>query len=44
MLKDYAKKEGIIFIDVNSELSIADFKSMGGKEHIREDGRKEIVI
>jgi len=27
----------------NEELSIADFKAMG-KERIREDGRKEIII
>lgn len=31
--------------DYNKEdLSIADLKAMGGKEIIREDGRKEIVI
>jgi hypothetical protein len=28
----------------NEELSISDFKAMGGKEQTREDGRKEIVI
>ena len=26
------------------ELSMADFKAMGGQEHIREDGRKEIIL
>ena len=33
--------------DVNNndkELSVSDFKAMGGKERIREDGRKEIII
>jgi len=28
----------------DKELSIADFKAMGGKEVTREDGRKEIII
>ena len=28
----------------NKELSIADFKAMGGKERVREDGRTEIII
>jgi len=28
----------------NKELSISDFKAMGGKVKIREDGRKEIII
>jgi hypothetical protein len=28
----------------DKELSISDFKAMGGKEKTREDGRKEIVI
>ena len=33
------------YIDNSSkELTMADFKAMGGKERIREDGRKEIVI
>lgn len=26
------------------ELSISDFKAMGGQERVREDGRKEIVL
>ena len=30
--------------DPNRELSISDFKAMGGKERTREDGKKEIVI
>jgi hypothetical protein len=29
---------------IDNELSISDFKAMGGKEKTREDGRKEIVI
>ena len=28
----------------NKDLSISDFKAMGGKERIREDGRTEIVL
>jgi len=30
--------------DPNRELSISDFKAMGGKENIRPDGKKEIII
>lgn len=29
--------------DANNNL-VSDFKAIGGKEHIREDGRKEIIL
>jgi len=38
----YGKESGEETPD--KELSISDFKAMGGKENIRPDGKKEIVI
>jgi hypothetical protein len=31
-------------LEKDNELSISDFKAMGGKERTREDGKKEIII
>jgi len=31
-------------LEKDNELSISDFKAMGGKERVREDGRTEIII